>query len=58
MFKEIEPQHWSVSMRAKEAVDLSAVASTFGGGGHKLAAGYSTTGSADEVVAALSAALG
>jgi bifunctional oligoribonuclease and PAP phosphatase NrnA len=58
VFKEIEPQHWSVSMRAKDAVDLSAVASTFGGGGHKLAAGYSTTGSLDEVVAALSAALG
>jgi len=58
VFKEIEPQHWSVSMRAKDAVDLSAVASTFGGGGHKLAAGYSTTGSADEVVAALSTALG
>jgi phosphoesterase RecJ-like protein len=58
VFKEIEPQHWSVSMRAKAAVDLSAVASTFGGGGHKLAAGYSTSGTVDEVVAALSAALG
>jgi bifunctional oligoribonuclease and PAP phosphatase NrnA len=57
VFKELEPQHWSVSMRAKAAVDLSAVASTFGGGGHKLAAGYSTTGTADDVVAALSAAL-
>jgi len=58
VFKEIEPQHWSVSMRAKSAVDLSTVASTFGGGGHKLAAGYSTTGSADDVVATLRAALG
>ncbi len=58
VFKEIEPQRWSVSMRAKAAVDLAAVASTFGGGGHKLAAGYSTTGSADEVVAALGTALG
>jgi len=58
VFKEIEPQQWSVSMRAKASVDLAAVASTFGGGGHKLAAGYSTTGSADEVVAALGAALG
>jgi phosphoesterase RecJ-like protein len=58
VFKEIGPQQWSVSMRAKAAVDVAAVASTFGGGGHKLAAGYSTTGSADEVVAALGAALG
>jgi bifunctional oligoribonuclease and PAP phosphatase NrnA len=58
VFKEIEPQQWSVSMRAKAAVDLSSVASTFGGGGHKLAAGYSTTGSIDDVVTSLRAALG
>jgi bifunctional oligoribonuclease and PAP phosphatase NrnA len=58
VLKEIEPQRWSVSMRAKAAVDLAAVASAFGGGGHKLAAGYSTAGSSDEVVASLRAALG
>jgi bifunctional oligoribonuclease and PAP phosphatase NrnA len=58
VFKEVEPQQWSVSMRAKSAVDLAAVASTFGGGGHKLAAGYSTTGTAADVVASLRAALG
>src|SRR6202012_5921951 len=45
VFKEIEPGQWSVAMRAKSAVDLSTVASQFGGGGHRLAAGYSTTGS-------------
>lgn len=58
VFKEIEPQQWSVSMRAKAAVDLAAVASTFGGGGHQLAAGYSTVGSIDDVVASLRSALG
>jgi phosphoesterase RecJ-like protein len=58
VLKEIEPAHWSVSMRAKTAVDLAAVASTFGGGGHRLAAGYSAIGAADEVVRALEAALG
>ncbi len=58
VFKEVEPQRWTVSMRAKSAVDLAAVASTFGGGGHKLAAGYSTTGTAADVVASLVAALG
>jgi phosphoesterase RecJ-like protein len=58
VFKEIGPQQWSVSMRAKAAVDLATVASTFGGGGHKLAAGYSTTGSIDDAVASLGAALG
>lgn len=58
VFKEVEPQQWTVSMRAKADVDLAAVASGFGGGGHRLAAGYSTTGSIDDAVAALRAALG
>ena len=57
VFKEIEPGHWSVSMRAK-SFDLATVASAFGGGGHRLAAGYSATGSADDVVQALYTALG
>lgn len=58
VFKEIEPQHWTVSMRAKSDVDLAAVASAFGGGGHRLAAGYSATGLAGDVVRALETALG
>ncbi|MGF2945995.1 DHH family phosphoesterase [Mycobacterium sp. Lab-001] len=57
VFKEVEPRQWSVSMRAKH-VDLVAVTSGFGGGGHRLAAGYSTTGSIHDVVASLRAALG
>ncbi|MCI4676374.1 DHH family phosphoesterase [Candidatus Mycolicibacterium alkanivorans] len=57
VFKEIEPQHWSVSMRAK-SYDLAKVATGFGGGGHTLAAGYSTAGSIEDVVAELAAALG
>jgi nanoRNase/pAp phosphatase (c-di-AMP/oligoRNAs hydrolase) len=58
VFKEIEPQHWTVSMRAKSEVDLAAVASAFGGGGHRLAAGYSATGTAEAVVKALETELG
>jgi bifunctional oligoribonuclease and PAP phosphatase NrnA len=58
VFKEVDPQQWSVSMRAKNDLDLAAVASGFGGGGHRLAAGYSTVGSIDDVVASLRAALG
>ena len=58
VFKEVDPQQWSVSMRAKADVDLAAVASEFGGGGHRLAAGYSTVGSIDDAVASLCAALG
>lgn len=57
VFKEIAPQQWSVSMRAKAAVDLASVASVFGGGGHRLAAGYSTTGTIDDAVASLRTAL-
>jgi len=57
VFKEIEPAHWSVSMRAK-SYNLTDVASAFGGGGHPHAAGYSATGSADDVVQALHTALG
>ncbi len=58
VLKEVEPQQWSVSMRAKADADLAAVAAGFGGGGHRLAAGFNTTGSADDVVASLRAALG
>ncbi|OBJ65014.1 DHH family phosphoesterase [Mycobacterium colombiense] len=57
VFKEIAPQQWSVSMRAKAAVDLASVASRFGGGGHRLAAGYSTSGTIEDAVAALRTAL-
>ncbi|BBY60111.1 DHH family phosphoesterase [Mycolicibacterium sarraceniae] len=56
VFKEIEPLHWSVSMRAK-SYDLAKVASGFGGGGHTLAAGYSVSGPIDDVVKQLTAAL-
>jgi len=57
VFKETEPQHWSVSMRAK-SFDLASVAMQFGGGGHQLAAGYSASGPIEDVVAALLRAVG
>ncbi|MEW5811078.1 MAG: bifunctional oligoribonuclease/PAP phosphatase NrnA [Actinomycetota bacterium] len=57
VFKEIQPARWSVSMRSK-ALDVAAVAATFGGGGHRLAAGFSATGSAEDVVTALRRVLG
>ena len=57
VFKEIEPGRWSVSMRAK-SVDLTVVAGGFGGGGHRFAAGYSAIGPAEDVVRALTDALG
>jgi len=57
VLKEIEPGQWSVSLRAKPGVDVSVLASSFGGGGHRFAAGYSPPGTAGDVVAALVAAL-
>jgi phosphoesterase RecJ-like protein len=57
VFKEVAPQRWSVSLRTK-VFDVSLLAVGFGGGGHALAAGYSTTGPVQDVVAALVAALG
>lgn len=58
VFKQTAQGRWSVSLRAKTAVDVSVVATSLGGGGHRLAAGYSTAGSEQEVVAELRSALG
>ena len=38
--KEVGPSEWAVSLRSKGAVDVSAVAVVLGGGGHRLAAGF------------------
>ncbi|MFN8069573.1 MAG: bifunctional oligoribonuclease/PAP phosphatase NrnA [Mycolicibacterium insubricum] len=57
VFKEVEPGKWSVSLRAK-SVDLTPVASGFGGGGHRFAAGYSASGPVELLVDQLRAALG
>jgi bifunctional oligoribonuclease and PAP phosphatase NrnA len=50
---------FKVSMRSRGGHDLAAVAAAFGGGGHRLAAGYTSRrgpqGTSDELVAALRA---
>ena len=43
-FKEAGDHDWRVSLRSKGAVNVGAIAQHFGGGGHKNAAGCSTTG--------------
>ncbi|MFW0784731.1 DHH family phosphoesterase [Gordonia sp. CPCC 206044] len=53
VFKEVEPDTWTVSLRSKRSVDLVPIAGTHGGGGHRHASGYSDSGSADEVVGRL-----
>lgn len=43
-FKEAGDADWRVSLRSKGAVDIGAIAKTFGGGGHRNAAGCSALG--------------
>jgi bifunctional oligoribonuclease and PAP phosphatase NrnA len=57
VFKETGPDLWSVSLRAKQRLDVSAAAAELGGGGHRLAAGFSADGTAVDVLGALRTAL-
>jgi bifunctional oligoribonuclease and PAP phosphatase NrnA len=43
-FKENGPGDWRVSMRSKGDIDINAIATEFGGGGHKNASGCSVKG--------------
>jgi phosphoesterase RecJ-like protein len=47
---EIAPQTFKVSLRSREVIDVSKVASYFGGGGHVRAAGCTMQGSVYDVV--------
>ncbi|KAA0023294.1 DHH family phosphoesterase [Antrihabitans cavernicola] len=61
VFKETEAStrhEWAVSLRSKNAVDVSTVATGLGGGGHRFAAGYTASGPIEDLVASLCAALG
>ncbi|MET7425826.1 bifunctional oligoribonuclease/PAP phosphatase NrnA [Dactylosporangium sp. NPDC005555] len=55
--KPVGPGEWSVSLRSKGAVDVSAVAVGLGGGGHRFAAGFSAAGTVESVMASVRAAL-
>jgi bifunctional oligoribonuclease and PAP phosphatase NrnA len=48
-FKQSQGDEYRVSLRSKGAVDVAAVAKTFGGGGHRNAAGCSAAGPIDEL---------
>ncbi len=39
-FREIDDDYWKVSLRSKGGLNVAALAASFGGGGHKNAAGY------------------
>ena len=49
VLKEKAPGEWTGSLRAKSAVDVRVAAVGLGGGGHRLAAGFSATGTAAEI---------
>ena len=51
---EIGEQEYKVSLRATGNVDVSKVAVTFGGGGHKKAAGFTMKGTVHEILNDLS----
>jgi phosphoesterase RecJ-like protein len=51
--KELAAGEWAVSLRSKGAVDVSRVAVAFGGGGHRLAAGFTGHGTPGDVVVAV-----
>lgn len=56
VLKEYEPGRWTLSLRSRALVDVSAVAATMGGGGHLRAAGCEVRGDRGTVLAALAAA--
>ncbi|MFB9186626.1 bifunctional oligoribonuclease/PAP phosphatase NrnA [Dactylosporangium sucinum] len=51
--KPVRPGEWSVSLRSKGGVDVSAVAVALGGGGHRFAAGFSAGGTVEEILASI-----
>lgn len=53
LLKEVEPGTLKGSLRSRGAVDVAAIAATFGGGGHHNAAGFTSHGTVDETVATI-----
>ncbi|HEX3590851.1 MAG TPA: bifunctional oligoribonuclease/PAP phosphatase NrnA [Pseudonocardiaceae bacterium] len=50
VLKEADTDRWTCSLRSIARVDVSAVAHGFGGGGHRLAAGFTAEGTVDDVL--------
>jgi bifunctional oligoribonuclease and PAP phosphatase NrnA len=55
---QVDERRWRVSLRSAGTVDVAAVATALGGGGHPMAAGFTREGTEQEVLAAIRAALG
>jgi phosphoesterase RecJ-like protein len=48
-FKQIDRDHYRVSLRSKGAIDVNDVAKRFGGGGHRNASGFTIAGSYEQI---------
>ena len=57
MLKGQDDGTWSISLRSRGRTDVARVAIALGGGGHTLAAGYTSTLDREGTVAALRAEL-
>jgi bifunctional oligoribonuclease and PAP phosphatase NrnA len=57
VIKEVAPREWAVSLRSRGGVDVAKVAVALGGGGHRLAAGFTGYGALDAVIATVRAGL-
>jgi len=57
LLREIGDGKYKGSLRSRGRVDVSAIAGTFGGGGHHNAAGFIATGDAESIIAAIREAL-
>lgn len=53
VFKQADDGAWKGSLRSKTAIDVGAVATALGGGGHHYAAGWTATNDLDAAVASL-----
>jgi phosphoesterase RecJ-like protein len=51
VIKQLRHREWAVSLRSKGGVDVSLVAVALGGGGHRLAAGFTGYGAVEDVLA-------
>lgn len=49
MFRETEENKWKASLRSKGDVNVALIASVFGGGGHRNAAGFFIEGNIEKI---------
>jgi len=57
LIKEAKPGVYKGSLRSRGVVDVAAIASTFGGGGHHNASGFTTSSTPAEIVESITAQL-